>query len=268
MNYKHLELDRRSNAFILTFTDEKTLNALSSGVLEELSAALDEVEKAAKSDRSIRSLILTGRGKAFIAGADIMEMSRKTPLEASEFSRMGSAVLHKLENMRLPVIAAVNGFALGGGLETVLACDFAYASTKAVIGLPEASLGLIPGFGGHKRLSDRIGKAAAKEMLFTGRILNAEEALRLGIVNRLCEPEELLDDVIEVSEEMNRTSPNSVAESKEILNLCTDNDMTSMSAYEMNKFGLLFSHPDMKEGTEAFLNKRKPVWKENENGHQ
>ncbi len=260
MDYKHLKYERVSNTVILTFTDENTLNSLSSEVLVELSAALDEIEAEALADRTIRSLILTGAGKAFIAGADIAEMNKKTPVEASEFSRLGNSVFLKLENLRLPTIAAVNGFALGGGLETVLACDFAYASQKARLGLPEATLGLIPGFGGHKRLTDRIGKAAAKELIFTGRMVTAEEALALGIVNRVCEPDKLIDDVIAVSEEMKKTSPNSVAEAKELLNLAVDNDPAVMTAYEMNKFGLIFSHNDMREGTDAFLNKRKPIW--------
>ena len=255
-----MKLERLSNAFVLTFTDEDTLNSLSSEVLSELSAAIDQVESAVSVDRSIRSLILTGAGKAFIAGADISEMNKKSPVEASEFSRLGNSVFKKLENLRLPVIAAVNGFALGGGLETVLACDFAYASKKARLGLPEATLGLIPGFGGHKRLTERIGKAAAKELVYTGRMIVADEALRLGIINKVCEPDELLDDVIALSEEMEKTSPNSVAEAKELLNLCAENDTAVMTAYEMNKFGLLFSHPDMKEGTDAFLGKRKPTW--------
>jgi enoyl-CoA hydratase len=261
MDYKFMKYERSSNALILTFTNPAKLNSLSSSVLREFSEVLDEIEKTASADRTIRSLILTGEGKAFIAGADISEMSRMSPAEACEFSRLGHRVMNRLENLRLPTIAAVNGFALGGGLETVLACDLAYISGKARIGLPESGLGLIPGFGGHKRLTDRVGKAAAKELIFTGRMIAAEEAVRLGIANKLCGDDSLMADVLALSAEMDKTSPNSVVEAKELLNLAPDNDEEAMRAIETNKFGLLFSHPDMKEGTEAFLNKRNPRWR-------
>ena len=261
MDGSYMKYERISAALVLTFTNPETLNSLSREVLEEFSEMLDRIEAEALADRTIRALVLTGEGKAFIAGADIKQMHEMAPVEASEFSRLGNSVMLKMERLRLPVIAAVNGFALGGGLETVLACDFAYMSKKARVGLPEATLGLIPGFSGGKRLSDRIGKAAAKELIFTGRMLDSAEALRLGIVNRVCEPEELLSEVIALSEEMSKTSPHSVAEAKELLNLAPENDTETMLSYEMNKFGLIFSHPDSKEGKGAFLEKRKPEWR-------
>ena len=207
MDYKYMKYERVSNAILLTFTNPATLNSLSREVLEELSAMIDEIEELALSDRTIRCLILTGEGKAFIAGADIKQMNGMDSIEAAEFGRFGSEVMLKIENLRLPVVAAVNGFALGGGLETVLACDFAYISKEARVGLPEATLGIIPGFCGNKRLCDRIGRAAAKELIYTGRMVDAAEALRLGIANRVCEPDELLSDVIALSEEMAKTSP-------------------------------------------------------------
>lgn len=261
MEYRHMNYERVSNAILLTFTDTKTLNSLSTDVLIEFAAALEEIENAALADRSIRALILTGSGKAFIAGADIAEMHKMSPVEAREFSRLGSSVMIRLENLRLPTIAAVNGFALGGGLETVLACDFAYVSKKARLGLPEATLGLVPGFGGHMRLTDRIGRAMTKELVFTGRMINAEEALRLGIANRICEAGDLIDEAIAVCEEMAKTSPHSAAEAKEIINLAVENDTAAMTAIESNKFGLIFSHSDSKEGKDAFLNKRTPKWR-------
>jgi len=263
MDYSSMKYERKGNALLLTFTNPDSLNSLSSEVLVEFEAVLNEIEELAGKDKTIRSLILTGAGRAFIAGADIGQMKSMTAVEACEFSRHGNRVLKKLESLRLPVIAAVNGFALGGGLEVVLACDFAYISKKARIGLPEATLGIIPGFCGNKRLTDRIGKAAAKEMIYTGRMLDAAEALRLGIVNRICEPEELIDEVLALSLEMDKTSPNSVAEAKEILNLCCDNDIETMLAFETNKFGLVFSHPDGVEGKNAFIDKRKPQWRKN-----
>jgi enoyl-CoA hydratase len=261
MDFTYMKYERKGNAFLLTFTNPETMNSLNSDALIEFSAMLSEISELAEKDRTVRSLILTGEGRAFIAGADIKEMSPMTAVEACEFSRFGNSVMKQLEHMRLPVVAAVNGFALGGGLETVLACDFAYISKKARLGLPEATLGIIPGFGGNKRLTDRIGKAAAKELIYTGRMIDASEALRLGIANKVCEPDSLLDDVLALSEEMEKTSPNSILEVKELLNLCCDNDPGAMIAIETNKFGLVFSHPDGVEGKNAFLEKRKPEWR-------
>ncbi|MBI9106497.1 MAG: enoyl-CoA hydratase/isomerase family protein [Spirochaetales bacterium] len=261
MESSNLKYERKGNALLLTFTNPETLNSLSREVLADFSAALTEIAELADKDKTIRSLILTGEGRAFIAGADIKEMSSMSAVEACEFSRLGNSVLMKLENMRLPVIAAVNGFALGGGLEVVLACDFAYISKKARLGLPEATLGIIPGFGGNKRLTDRIGRAAAKELIYTGRMIDAVEAHRLGIANRLCEPDSLIEDVLSLSDEMEKASPNSLLEVKELLNLCSDNDLQTMLAFETNKFGLVFSHPDGLEGKNAFIEKRKPEWR-------
>ena len=261
MDSNNLKYERRGNALLLTFTNPETMNSLSSEVLADFSAVLTEIAEVAAGDRTVRSLILTGEGRAFIAGADIKEMKSMSAVDAAEFSRKGNAVMRQLENLRLPVIAAVNGFALGGGLETVLACDFAYISKKARVGLPEATLGIIPGFCGNKRLTDRIGRAAAKELIYTGRMIDAAESLRLGIANRICDPETLIDDVLAVSQEMEKTSPYAVSEVKEILNLCTDNDLETMLAFETNKFGLVFSHPDGVEGKIAFLDKRKPEWR-------
>ena len=261
MESSNLKYERRGNALLLTFTNPDTLNSLSSEVIADFSEALTEIDALAAGDKTVRALILTGEGRAFIAGADIKEMSGMTPVEAAEFSRNGNAVMKKIEQLRIPVVAAVNGFALGGGLETVLACDFAYISKKAKVGLPEATLGIIPGFCGNKRLVDRIGKAAAKELIYTGRMIDSAEALRLGIANKVCEPDELSDTVLALAEEMGKTSPNAVSEVKELLNLCPDNDLETMLAFETNKFGLVFSHDDGVEGKNAFIEKRKPEWR-------
>jgi enoyl-CoA hydratase len=237
------------------------MNSLSSAVIDEFSAVLDSVSELAATDRSIRSLIMTGEGRAFIAGADIKEMHAMDPEEARDFSLRGNSLMQKIEAMELPVIAAVNGFALGGGLETVLACDFAFLSRKARVGLPEATLGIIPGFGGSRRLYERIGRAAAKELIYTGRMIDAEEALRLGIANRVCEPEKLIAEAVAVSEEMEKTSPNSVKEAKSMLNIYDGTGPAVMIGFEADKFGLVFSNPDSVEGKDAFLNKRKPEWR-------
>ncbi|MDC7124964.1 MAG: enoyl-CoA hydratase-related protein [Spirochaetales bacterium] len=261
VEYKYLKFEKEANSVLLTFTNTASMNALSTAVLNEISEALTEIEKMASEDPGIRCLILTGEGKAFIAGADIKEMENLTPIEACDFSKNGNSIMHKIENLNIPVIAAINGFALGGGLEVCLACDFAYASEKAKLGFPEATLGIIPGFCGNKRLVDRIGKAAAKELIYTGRMIKAEEALRLGIINKICPAEELMSEVTKLAEEMTKTSPNSVKEAKDMLNTCVDNDLETMLKFETNKFGLIFSHPDAVEGKKAFVEKRKPVWK-------
>lgn len=260
MSFKYLKYERKANSMLLTFTNTASLNALSSGVLTEISDALTEIAKMVLKDQTIRCLILTGEGKAFIAGADIKEMNNLSPIDACDFSQKGGSVMRQIEDMKIPVIAAINGFALGGGLEVSLACDFAYASERAKLGFPEATLGIIPGFCGNKRFVDRIGKAAAKELIYTGRMIDANEALRLGIINKICPADELMDTVFSLAKEIDKTSPNSVKEVKDMLNMCTDNDLETMMSFENNKFGLIFSHPDSKEGKEAFVNKRKPVW--------
>lgn len=260
MAFEYLKYERKANAVLLSFTNTASLNALSSAVLAEMSEALAEIDEMADKDPTVRCLILTGEGKAFIAGADIKEMDKLSPVEARDFSVVGGNVMRRIENLKIPVIAAINGFALGGGLEVALSCDFAYASDKAKLGFPEATLGIIPGFCGNKRLVDRVGKAAAKELIYTGRMIGADEAFRLGIINKVCAADELLDTVLAVAKEMDKTSPNSVKEAKDMLNSCTDNDLETMMSFETNKFGLIFSHPDAKEGKDAFVGKRKPVW--------
>lgn len=260
MAFKYLKYERKENAVLLTFTNTASLNALSSAVLAEMSEVLTEISKMAEKDPAVRCLILTGEGKAFIAGADIKEMDKLSPIEACDFSKKGSSVMRQIEDMQIPVIAAINGFALGGGLEVALSCDFAYASDKAKLGFPEATLGIIPGFCGNKRLVDRVGKAAAKELIFTGRMIDANEALRLGIVNKTVPADELADTVLALAKDMDKASPNSVKEAKDMLNKCTDNNLETMMAFETNKFGLIFSHPDADEGKKAFVEKRKPVW--------
>ncbi len=260
MEYTKLKLEIAGGTAVITFCSPETLNALNSQALTELGDAVAEVKKAAAADRRLRALIITGEGKAFVAGADIKEMSSMGSVDAAGFSRFGNNVFAAIDNLPIPVIAAVNGYALGGGLELVLACDFAYAAETAKLGLPETTLGIIPGFGGSKRLADRIGKAAAKELVFTGRMIDTSEALRLRIVNRVVPAESLLDTVKTVVSEISKSSPNAACEVKELLNKCQDNSIEAMTALESNKFGLIFGHPDSAEGQKAFIDKRKPDW--------
>jgi enoyl-CoA hydratase len=255
---KYLVFEKKETIGILKFNNPKSLNALNAEMLTELRMFLHEV----KNDTTLRVLILTGEGKAFVAGADIKAMQQFSPQEAKEFSRLGNGVFRFIEKFPVPVIAAVNGFALGGGMELVLSADFAYASKNAKLGLPELTLGLIPGFGGCKRLSERAGLTQAKELILSGRMITADEACRLGIINQVTEPEELMNAVMKTAREIIAVSPHAVREAKELLNACPDSSRNEAMAIENNKFGLIFSHPDAKTGMTAFVEKSKPVWQE------
>jgi len=258
-NYQYLEITEKENELILTINNPERLNALNTQVLQELTTVLQTAENVDWADKGIRALVLTGAGKAFIAGADIKEMSKLSPAEARDFSALGNSVMNRIEQFPLPVIAAVNGFALGGGLETVLACDFAYASEKAVFGFPEASLGLIPGFGGVRRLVQRVGIPVAKELIYTSRKIHADESKRLGIVNTVVSHAELLDKCFELVEQISKSSPFAVKETKVYANMCNAYD-NSLSLYEQNVFGITCSQSESQEGMTAFLEKRKVNW--------
>lgn len=253
-----VKFEIREQAGILSFNAPERLNALNSKALKEMKMELVRIEKE-ELDR-IRVLILTGEGKSFIAGADISEMANLCSEEAAAFARKGMAVMNQISDFPLPVIAAVNGFALGGGLETALACDFIYASDKARLGLPEATLGIIPGFGGNRRLIDRIGLSHAKELIYTGRIISAQEALKLGLVNRVFDAGSLVDEAIKTSVEIARTSPHSIEVSKKLLKACSICAAEEVDYLEETQFSQLFDHPDQREGMSAFISKRKPQW--------
>jgi enoyl-CoA hydratase len=253
---KYLLYEKKDNIGILKFNNPDSMNALSSAVFNEMKAFLSQLADS----RDIRALILTGEGKAFIAGADIKEMRTMTPADAKVFSMLGNSVMNQVNAFPVPVIAAVNGYALGGGLEMALSADFIYASGKAKFGLPELTLGLIPGFGGSKRLSERVGAAAAKELLFTGRMIDAEEALRIGLANKVVEPEALMEEAVAVATEMMKVSPHAAEEVKMLINKCRDVDLDAALKIENNQFGLIFSHRQAQEGMAAFVEKRKPDW--------
>jgi enoyl-CoA hydratase len=205
---------------------------------------------------------LTGAGeKAFVAGADIAELVKMNPLEAKSFSRKGQKVFSKIEDIPIPAIAAVNGFALGGGSEAALACDFIYASEKAIFGLPEINLGLIPGFGGTQRLSRLVGINRAKELIFTGKNIKAREALEYGIVNKVCEPDKLMEEVMKTAELIVSKGRVALRSAKEVIQNGLQTDLETGNRIENDVFGLTMISEDAKEGTGAFLEKRKAVFK-------
>jgi enoyl-CoA hydratase len=258
MAYEHLIFSMEDNIALITFNRPKILNALNSALLDEFSEALDRVQ----GDENIRVLILTGAGdKAFVAGADIKEISECNTLSAKLFAEKGQQVISKIQQLSIPAIAAVNGYALGGGNEIVLACDFAYASETAILGFPEITLGIIPGFGGTQRLARLIGTAKAKEIIFTGNRISAATAKEYGMINKVCAPESLLDEVKETAKTIASRGKVSVRAAKEVINLGMDADLNTGLAIEADAFAICMSGEDAREGTSAFLEKRKPVFK-------
>ncbi len=257
MSFENIIYDREDGIAVITFTRPQALNALNAALLEEFDAALDRVEN----DSAIRVLVLTGAGeKAFVAGADITEINQLGPLGAKRFARRGADGIARLTRLPVPVIAAVNGFALGGGTEMALACDFIYAARSARFGLPEINLGIIPGFGGTQRLPRLIGPARARELIYTGRMVDAEEALRLGIVNRVCEDGELMDAVNETARLIAAKGRVALRAAKQAVNTGLNVDLESGLALENDAFALCLASPDAKEGTRAFLEKRPAVF--------
>lgn len=257
-DYKFLNFEIDNKIGILTLNREDKLNALNREVMNELRLFLEEVCKA-----DIKGLIFTGSGeKAFIAGADIQAMTEMSAQEAKEFSYEGQQVTLLFEELRFPVIAGVNGFALGGGCEMALACDFIFCTENAVFGLPETSLGLIPGFGGTQRLAKIIGRNKAKEIIYTGRMVKADEALDIGLsLKVLKDKTELIEAAKELIDKTAKNSPNAIGVAKFVINRGVDLLLEEGLSFERNHFGAIFDSEDMKEGTHAFLEKRKPNFK-------
>ena len=238
---------------IITINRPKALNALNSAVLDELDKTLDAVDQEA-----IRCLILTGAGeKSFVAGADIGEMSTLTKAEGEAFGKKGNDVFRKLETFPIPVIAAVNGFALGGGCEISMSCDIRICSENAVFGQPEAGLGITPGFGGTQRLARIVGTGKAKEMIYGARNIKAEEAYRIGLVNNVYPAEELMPAAKKLASTIARNAPIAVRNCKRAINEVIQVDMDQAIVIEEKLFGSCFETCDQKEGMNAFLEKRK-----------
>jgi enoyl-CoA hydratase len=253
MAYETLILEDKGFIRIISINRPKVHNALNKRVFAELEKALSEVE----AHKNIRCLIITGAGdKSFVAGADISEMKAFNPLDAEIFSSLGHRVMDTIASLRMPTIAAVNGYALGGGLELALACDFIYAAENASFGLVESKLGLIPGFGGIARLARRIGTAYAKEMIFAGSQISASEALRIGLVNRLVGEGEALEMAKNLGDKISERGPYAVQLAKKALREAEFASMSTMNALESLGFGLVFSSRDHNEGISAFLEKR------------
>ncbi len=258
MAYKNLMIETEEGIAILKINRPKVLNALNVETLEELQQALKEVEER----KDVRVVILTGEGeKAFVAGADIVEMKDMTPAEAINFSRLGHTTLGMIENLSKPVIAAVNGYALGGGLEIALACDFIYASEGAKMGVPEVTLGIFPGFGGTQRLPRLIGKGRAKELIFTGEAIDAQTAYGLGIANKVFPSENLLEEVKKTARRIARNGPVAVSMAKESVNAGYDLGTEEGEAIEITTWANSYATYDQKEGMGAFLEKRKAQFK-------
>jgi enoyl-CoA hydratase len=252
--YETLKISVEDGLAIVTISREAALNALSSHVLADLTAVAGELEIS----DDVRVVALTGAGeKAFVAGADIAEMKDMTPVQAYAFSEMGGNVGMSIETSSKPWIAAVNGFALGGGCELALCCDFIYASDNAKLGQPEVKLGVIPGFGGTQRLARRVGVAKAKELCMIGDPINAAEALRIGLVDLVCPQAELMPKVKETAAKIAANGPLAVAEVKRLVHQGQSISLEASLALEQRTFGLLFATSDQKEGMNAFLAKPK-----------
>ena len=253
MEYKNIIFKIEEQIATITFNRPEVLNALNEASLKEFSHAIDKVA----ADEGIRVLILTGAGdKSFVAGADIKEFLKFNALKAKIFSEMGHGIVNKLQKLPIPVIGAVNGFALGGGCEVVIACDFIYASENAMFGLPEINLGIIPGFGGTQRLPRLIGKNRAKEMIFTGKMIPAAEAQAMGLVNKVCAQDQLMNEVLNVAKIIVSKGKVSLRAAKQAINTGMDVDLQTGCRIEIDAFVICFASSDAKEGAQAFLDKR------------
>ncbi len=252
--YKNLLFENEDGIGILTMNRPKALNALNSETLSELSSLVDEIA----ADDSIKAVIITGAERSFVAGADIVEMLNFSAAEGRTFGQLGQATFLKIEKMNKPVIAAINGFALGGGCELSMACDIRIASEKAKFGQPEVGLGIVPGFGGTQRLPRLVGKGKAKEIIFTGDIFDAQEALRIGLVQKVVAPEELMETAKAMAKRIMKNGPYAVRLCKDAINMGLDIDLASGQEYEATLFAVTCATDDKKEGMSAFVDKRKP----------
>ncbi|RJR33751.1 MAG: enoyl-CoA hydratase/isomerase family protein [Desulfobacteraceae bacterium] len=258
MGYENIIFQTEGEVAVIKFNRPKALNALNPPLMDEFGDALDRV----KSNTSIKVLILTGEGeKAFVAGADISYMVNLTPLQARNWSAKGHEIMVRLENLPIPVIACVNGFALGGGTEMAMACDFIYASESAKFGQPEINLGLIPGFGGTQNLPRLVGKAMAKEICMTGGMISAQEAKEIGLVNRVFPADKLWEETMKTARLIATKGKAALRAIKQCIDRGFDVDRRSGGYMEVDAFGLCVSGPDAKEGMSAFLEKRKPDFK-------
>lgn len=255
MEYKNIDVKKEEGIATITISRPKALNALNTETLEELENVLEVLQN----DDGVKVIVITGAGeKAFVAGADISEMKDMSVFEAKKFAELGQKVFRKIELMKKPVIAAVNGYALGGGCELALACDIRIASRNAKFGQPEVGLGIIPGFGGTQRLPRIVGVSKAKELIYTGDMIDAEEALRIGLISKVVEQDKLLEEAYGIAKKIMSKGLVAVSLAKEAINKSLEVDIDSGMEYEANAFAMCFGTQDQKEGMAAFLEKRAP----------
>lgn len=255
MNYSILKYQQESGIGIITISRPEALNALNSLFFKEIDDLLHTLHSA----KDLRVLIITGEGKSFVAGADIAEMQKMSVRDGYNFSKVGQDAFSKLVNLEVPIIAAVNGFALGGGCELAMACDFRIASTKAKFGMPEVSLGLIPGYGGTQRLSRLVGLGDALFLILTGQMIEASEALRIGLVQKVVEPENLIGEAKTIAAKIAEQGPHAVRIAKKVIRKGFSIEIDRGFELEAESFSKMFEN-NGPEGMTAFLEKRKPNW--------
>jgi enoyl-CoA hydratase len=258
MRFQYIIYEKGEGIATITLNRPEALNAWSKELAQEFLGAMED----ARSDESIKVVIITGAGeKAFSAGADIKAMKGMTALKARELSNMGYEICNAIETIEKPVIAAINGYALGGGMEVSMACDFRVASDKARMGQTEINIGLIPGWGGTQRLTRLVGKARAKELVYTGKIIDASTAHQWGLVNMVVTATELMTAVKQFAQELAGKAPVAVKVAKALIEKGAEIDLESALALEREGFGVVASSEDLQEGVSAFTEKRKPAWK-------
>jgi enoyl-CoA hydratase len=258
MAYKTILVDIKEGVASLSFNRPDKLNALNREMAGELRQAVEEIVQ----DPSVRVLVLSGQGRSFMAGADITNFVGMDPLAARGFAQRAHAVLSRLESLEIPVIAAVHGYALGGGLEVALACDFIYAAAGTKFGLPEITLGFIPGVGGTQRLARLVGRSITKEIIMTGRFLEAEEARTFGLVARVFPEETLLEETEKIAQTLAKKGRMALKAAKQAVDRGADIDLATGCSLEIDLFALCFASPDVQEGVRAFLEKRQPVFED------
>ncbi|MEO0124270.1 MAG: enoyl-CoA hydratase-related protein [candidate division WOR-3 bacterium] len=257
MAYKNIIVEVADKIAILKVNRPEVLNAVNTETILEIESAMKEFND----DKDVRVIIITGEGKSFVSGSDISRLAQMDSLAAREYSQIGQRVLSLIENMEKPVIAAVNGYALGSGCEIAMACDIRIASEKAKFGQPEVKLGLIPGHAGTQRLARLVGIGKAKELIFTGDLIDAQEAYNIGLVNKVVSADNLLEEAKNIAKKIiENAGPNAVKIAKTVLNRGIDSNLQTANSYETEAFSILFSTEEAKEGMKAFLEKRKPNW--------
>lgn len=256
MSSEQIVVEKAEKIGIVKINRPEVYNAVNIEAIRELERAMHALNE----DKDVLVVIITGEGKAFVSGSDISGLAKMDPLSAREYSQFGQRVLSFIENMEKPVIAAVNGFALGSGCELAMACDIRIASEKAKFGQPEVKLGLIPGHAGTQRLARIVGVGKAKELIFTGEMIDAQEALRIGLVNKVVAAEALLDEARSLAKKIIDVGPTAVRFAKTVINRGIDANLTTANSYETEAFSILFSTAEAHEGMTAFLEKRKPNW--------